>query len=249
MSHRFLRETEIWGLLPGLNVASTSCPLSKGNKQALSEVGIFFFKNPTFLSPKQWPYCIYFRWRRQPADSLTGECQGQKQQVIEKSPGLSGATKISRFWTQISWDPAPCPASPSPAQPQANHFISPSCEVRIRSALFTQACLTLLCRLQALQGASSLSSHVCRTAIFWNNQPMHHMNLWAPKMWERGIWKHNRASVLLFCDACSLWMQNQLLTCTMLRATAPAVTNLRSLRQAAAKFRSSLPCFSWSFHR
>lgn len=44
-------------------------------------------------------------------------------------------------------------------------------------------------------------------------------------------------------------MQIQLLSYTMLRATAPAVTNLRSPRQAAAKFRSSFPCFSWDFHR
>lgn len=66
---------------------------------------------------------------------------------------------------------------------------------------------------------------------------------------KSSTWKYNRASVLLSCVAWSLWMQIQLLHYTMLRATAPAVTNLRNPRQAAAKFRSSLPCFSWNFHR
>lgn len=62
------------------------------------------------------------------------------------------------------------------------------------------------------------------------------MNLWAPKIPGNTTEQVCCSPVLLAAY-------------TMLWTTAPAVRNLRSPRRAAAKFRSSLPCVSWDFHR
>lgn len=160
---------------------------------------IFFLKRPNIsqsqavavlhLFSVEMLTCWFFCWGMPRA----------KQQVTEKSPGLSGVTERNWFWTQIPWEPSSVPSLP-PSHTTTGKSLHltklqlPSCEARIRRALFIQALVWLSCADCKPCGAQTLALPMYVEQLFLNNTKC---TTWIhePQRLKRGTWKYNRASV------------------------------------------------------